>query len=135
MKNKYIYDFHWLWMEINSSKEYPFNDGVPQGSILSATIFLMTFVITLSTIFSSMLMILLNTPHVIKHLFVETTTVGLWTWIWPTRHCRLGQEKDLLISMQENLNLFGLTSLITGAIDVKMDGSVLEERPSFTMLG
>ena len=41
----------------------------------------------------------------------------------------------MLISILEKLNLFHLTSLITGAIEVKLDGSVLEEKSSFKMLG
>ena len=41
----------------------------------------------------------------------------------------------LMLSVLEKLNWFCLTSLITGAIDVKMDGSVLEEKSSFKMLG
>ena len=40
-----------------------------------------------------------------------------------------------MISLLEKLNWFGLTSLTTGAIDKKMDGSVLEEKSSFKMLG
>ena len=40
-----------------------------------------------------------------------------------------GAGSGLLISMLEKLNLFHLTSLNNaGAIDVKMDGSVLEEK-------
>ena len=41
----------------------------------------------------------------------------------------------LLFSMLVKLNLFRLTSLITGAIDVKLDGSFLEEKLFFKMLG
>ena len=39
--------------------------------------------------------------------------------------------------MLEKLNWFRLTGLfdLTGAIDVKMDGSVIEEKSSFEMLG
>ena len=43
----------------------------------------------------------------------------------------LGQEVALLISVLEKLDL----SSNTGAIDVKMDGSVLEEKSSYKMLG
>ena len=41
----------------------------------------------------------------------------------------------LLITMLEKLNLFCLVSLITGATNVKIDGSVLEEKSPFKMLG
>ena len=53
--------------------------------------------------------------------------------IWSTRHCGLGQEvafdagKTQLILFDPSNN--------TGSIDVKMDGSVLEEKSSFKMLG
>ena len=48
-----------------------------------------------------------------------------------------GAGSSLLISMLEKLNWFRLTGfvLLTGAIDMKMDGSVLEEKSSFKMLG
>ena len=46
-----------------------------------------------------------------------------------------GAGKGLLISMLEKLNWFYLTSLVnTGVIDVKVAGSVLEEKISFKIL-
>ena len=47
------------------------------------------------------------------------------------RHCGLGQE--VLISMPKKLVLFDWSNN-TGAIDVKIDGYVLEKKSSFKML-
>ena len=78
---------------------------------------LITFLMMLSLILLSMLMILLS-----MHLywFVTTTRVGFCNSIWPMRHCRLGQEVAFLFQYPENstcfmlekLNLFHLTSQI-----------------------
>ena len=48
-----------------------------------------------------------------------------------------GTESRLLISVQEKLNWFRLAGLIilVGAIDVKISGSVLKEKPSFKIPG
>ena len=54
----------------------------------------------------------------------------------------MGAGSGLLISMLEKLSWFHLTSMVlfdqsdnTDAVDVKMAGSVLEEKSSFKMLG
>ena len=62
----------------------------------------------------------------------------MWSGIWPMEQLELASEFEsnfwdtgsgLLISMQENSQLVSFDcSNNTGAIDVKMDGSVLEEK-------
>ena len=46
-------------------------------------------------------------------LFVATTWIGFWTWIWSTRHCGLGQEVPCWFQFWEKLSWFGLNGLIT----------------------
>ena len=66
---------------------------------------------------------------------VATTRISHWTWIWSKRDCGLGQEvaswfqnsKTQLVSFDRSNN--------AGAIDMKMDGSVLEEKSSFKDAG
>ena len=48
-----------------------------------------------------------------------------------------GRNDLLILMLEKKLDWFRLTSLInnTGAIDGKMDGSALEEKSTFKMLG
>ena len=66
---------------------------------------------------------------------VATTMIGLWTWIWPTRHCWLGQEVPCWFWCRKNSTSFvwSVNNRLV-ANDVKMYGPVLEEKWSFEML-
>ena len=57
---------------------------------------------------------------------VATTWIGFWTWIWPTRHCGLGQEVACWFQCCKNS---------TGFVDMNMNRSALGEKPCFKMLG
>ena len=91
----------------------------------------MTFLMMLSLILLSMLMILLSTPSVIRHLICGNNYSWLLNLnlIYVTSYT--GAGSGLLISMLETLND---QSNNTGAIDVKIDGHVLEEKSPFTMM-
>ena len=64
----------WLQVALDgkSSQEYPVNAGFPHGSILGPILFLLyvslTFLVILSVIVLSMLMVLLSALSVIRHL-------------------------------------------------------------------
>ena len=76
----------------------------------------MTFIVVLSVILLSMLMIVLSILSVIRHL--------IWGKKWLVD---FNAGKTQLVSFEQSNN--------NGFIDVKMDGSVLEEKSSFKMLG
>ena len=112
-----------------SSQVYPVNAEVPEGFPFLVQHFsyytLMTFLRMLSVLLLSTLMILLSTLSVIRHLIcgknqnwllnLNLTYETLWT----------GAGSGFLFYWSNN----------TGAIDVKKDGSVLEVKSSFKMVG
>ena len=66
---------------------------------------------------------------------VAAARIGLWPWIWSMRHCRMGRKWLVNYNAgKTHLVLFDQSNK-TGTIDVIMDGSVLEEKSSFKMLG
>ena len=97
---------------------------------------LMIFLMMLSVILQSMLMVILSILSAIGHLIYGNNLNWLLhlNLIYETQ--RTGVRSGLLISMLGKLNWFRLTGLIkNGSIDVKMGGSILEEKSSFKMLG
>ena len=93
---------------------------------------LMTFLMMLSVILLSMLMILFSILSVIRHLICGNNSNWLlnlnliygWGKKWLVD---FSAGKTRLVSFDRSNN--------TGSIDVKMDGSFLEEKSSFKMLG
>ena len=121
------------------SQEYPVNAGVPQGSILGPTLFLI-YVNDLP-------------DHVICDIAIYADDTILYSKckqasdLWQQLELASELESDLWDTVdwgRKCLVYFnaGKTQLvsfdwsnITRTIDVKMDGTVLEEKPSFKMLG
>ena len=96
---------------------------------------LVIFLTMLSVILLSMLMTLLSILSVIGHLICSNNLNWLLNLNLIYETLWTGLKSGLLMSMLGKLSWFCLTGLITGSDDVKMDGSVLEEKSSFKMLG
>ena len=130
-----------LWMALDgkSSQEYPVNAGVPQGSILGPTPFLL-YINELP-------------DDVICNIAIYADDTTLYSKcdqasdLWQQLELGSELESDLrgIVDWGRRWTVdfnAGKTQLVsfdrsknTGAIDVKMDGSVLEEKASFKMLG
>ena len=116
-----------------SSQEYPVNAGVPQGSILGLTLFLL-YINDLP-------------DDVICNIAIYADDTTLYSNLWQQLELASELESDLRDTVDWRKKWLvdfnaGKTQLVsfdrsknTGAIDVKMDGSVLEEKISFKMLG
>ena len=122
----------WLRVVLDgkSSQEYPVNAGVPQRSILGPTLFLLY---------------LDDLPDVICNSAICADDTTLYSKCDPAYE--LWQQLELASELESDLRdtvdwgrkwlvvfIAGKSQLVSGAIDVKMDGSVLEEKSSFKML-
>ena len=120
-----------------SSKEYPVNAGVPQGSILGPTLFLLH---------------INDLPDVICDTAISADDTTLYSKC--DQASDLWQQLELAFELESDLQNIvdwgkkwltdfnaGKTQLVsfdwsnTGSVDVKMDGSALEEKSSFKTLG
>ena len=112
-----------------SSQEYPINVGVPQGSILGPTFFLLYINDLPDDVICDIA------------IYVDDTTLySKCDWasgLWQQLELTVDWGKKWLVDFHA-----GKTQLVSfdqsnsnSSIDVKMDGSVLEEKSSFKMLG
>ena len=133
----------WLRVVLDgkSSQEYPVNAGVPQGSILGPTLFLLYINDLPDDVIDDL-------PIAI---YADDTTLyskcNQASDLWQQLELASELESDLRDTVDWGRKWLvdfnaGKTQLVsfdqsknTGAIDVKMDGSVLEEKTSFKMLG
>ena len=131
----------WLRVVLDgkSSQEYPINGGVPQGSILGPTLFLL-YIGDLP-------------DDVICNIAIYADDTTLYSKcdqasdLWQQLELASELESDLRDTVDWGRKWLvdfnaGKTQLVlfdrsknTGAIDVKVNGSVLEEKSSFKMLG
>ena len=121
-----------------SSQEYPVNTEVPQGSVLGPTLFLLY---------------INDLPDAFCNIAIHADDTNLYSKFYQASD--LWQQLELAYELEADLRDTvdwgrkwlvdlndGKTHLVsfewsnnTGAIDVKMDASILEEKSSFKMLG
>ena len=122
-----------------SSQEYPVNAGVPQGSMLGPTLFLLYVNDLPDDVICDIAIYADDTTLYSKYVqasdkwqqleLASELESDLWDTVdWGKKWLvDFNAGKTQLVSFDQSNN--------TGAIDVKMDGSVLEEKSPFKVLG
>ena len=100
-------------LDRKSLQEYPVNARFPQVSILAPTLFLLYINDLPDNVISN-----------IAIFAVLSLLMALLFILSVTRHLIYGNNLNWLLNLNDD-----------GSIDVKMDGSALEEKSSFEMLG
>ena len=126
-------------LDEKSSQEYPVNAGIPQGSIFGLTLFLLHINDLPDDVFCNIAIYTDdNTPYfkrdqasdlwqqleLAAKLESDLQNTVAWGRMWLVD---FNTGKAQLVSCDRSYN--------TGAIDVKMDGSFLEEKSSFKITG
>ena len=126
-------------LDRKSSQEYPVNAGVPQGSILGPTLFLLYINDLPDDVICDIAIYADDTTHYSKCDRAYD--------LWQQRELASELESDLRDMVDWGKKCLvdfnaGKTQLVSfdrsnnnGSIDVKMGGSILEEKSSFKMLG
>ena len=126
----------WVVLDGKLSQEYPVNAGVPQGSILGPLRFLL-YINDLPNNIICNIAIYANDTTLYCDQATDLGQLELAAELEPDLQDTVDWGRIWLVvfnAEKTQLALFDQSN-DTGTIDVKMDGSVLEERSSFKMLG